>query len=131
MLFIPINMHSIRLWKNQKKDGYTENVEKEKEIMGQRIAINTSVLERDTSEIESLIDKLNSISNAVYEDVEQLHSMWEGTAHAVLVLQFAKDYEYVKDTILWLRNFREELEYAKKEYNKAELDVSNLIQQLK
>ena len=99
--------------------------------MGQRIAINTSVLERDTNEINNLIEKLNSISNAVYEDVEQLHTMWEGTAHAVLVLQFAKDYEYVKNTILWLRNYREELEYAKKEYNKAEQDVSNLIQHLR
>lgn len=99
--------------------------------MADRIAVNTNILSHDISQIDGTIHMLETISRGVYEDVNDLNGMWQGWAHFTLAIQFAQDYAFVKDTIIWLKNYKEELVNAQKEYDKAEQDISSLISRLR
>ncbi|MCR5795636.1 MAG: WXG100 family type VII secretion target [Solobacterium sp.] len=99
--------------------------------MAQRIANNLNTFKNDINSLNTMIGNLESINTQVYNDVAALNAMWSGQAHSALVLQFVKDEQFVKDTLNWLKNFREELENAEHQYKTAENNIAELIRKLR
>ena len=89
--------------------------------------------DRMQSDIDSFIENLERMEQAfseAWEAVDALHSTWEGPAHTELVNQFLQDQEGMKSMMIDLRNYREELEFAKKEYATCESNVCDLMNKM-
>lgn len=99
--------------------------------MAQRIANNLTTFRNDINSLNTMISSLSRINTEVYNDVAALNAMWSGPAHTALVNEFAKDEQFVKDTLNWLKNFREELENAEYQYKTAESNISEMIRKLR
>ena len=99
--------------------------------MAQRIANNLTTFKNDINSLNTMIANLSNINKEVYNDVTALNAMWSGQAHSALVNEFAKDEQFVKDTLDWLKRFREELVNAEKQYRTAENNISEMIRRLR
>jgi len=98
--------------------------------MADVIATNTDRMQSDINLLEEQIVKMDTAFQAAWDAVEALNATWEGPAHDTLVAQFLQDQETVKTMIISLRNYREELENAKKEYETCEQNVNSLVRSM-
>ena len=98
--------------------------------MADVIATNTDRMQSDLNLLEEQIVKMDTAFQAAWDAVEALNATWEGPAHDTLVAQFLQDQETVKTMIISLRNYREELENAKKEYETCEQNVNSLVRSM-
>ena len=98
--------------------------------MADVIATNTDRMQSDLNLLEEQIVKMDTAFQAAWDAVEALNATWEGPAHDTLVAQFLQDQETVKTMIISLRNYREELENEKKEYETCEQNVNSLVRSM-
>lgn len=98
--------------------------------MADVIATNTDRMQSDINLLEEQIAKMDTAFQAAWDAVEELNATWEGPAHDTLIAQFLQDQEAVKALIISLRNYREELENAKKEYETCEQNVNSLVRSM-
>lgn len=95
--------------------------------MGKEISINTSILSSDIEVMQQQLNVVKSDLDKMYDAVRVLDSMWDGPANEAFNAQFQldrNDMTALCDTIQKIINC---MEYAKKEYNSCEADVSSII----
>lgn len=95
--------------------------------MGQEITINTSTLSRDIELLQQQLNIVKSDLNKMYNAVHVLDSMWDGPANQAFTNQFNCDHNDMLDLCNTIQKIINCMEYAKKEYNSCEADVSNIV----
>lgn len=95
--------------------------------MSKVIATSTERMNHDISTYNEHLGKMQAAYDAAFDAVNALNATWSGPAHEVLVEQFLQDQEVMKTLMINLRNYREELENARTEYEKCEENVRSLI----
>ncbi len=61
------------------------------------------------------------------EDMAELDSMWDGPANEVFMAQFGQDVQYAQELCNMVQKLTECMEYAKKQYDICDGEVSALI----
>ena len=95
--------------------------------MGQEITINTSTLARDIELLQQQLNIVKSDLNKMYSAVRVLDSMWDGPANQAFNAQFNRDQSDMTELCNIILKIINCMEYAKKEYNSCEADVSSII----
>ena len=60
-------------------------------------------------------------------DMTELDAMWDGPANQVFMMQFNNDTQYAEEICNMVKKLIECMEYAKKQYDYCESEVSSLI----
>lgn len=63
----------------------------------------------------------------LFQEMEELDSMWDGPASQAFAVQFQTDYQIMQDIIENLKGFIQCMQYAADEYNKCENTIAELI----
>ena len=95
--------------------------------MGRRIADNLETMKADNNTLNGSITRLEAATKNAYAQMDAMHSMWEGMAHNVFMMQFNKDRQKMDQMIKELKGFHEELEFTREEFGRCENDVDQLI----
>lgn len=78
------------------------------------------------SELSEIIDK----SNRLYEALEELDSMWVGTAHDTFSAQYKADQQILGETCKKISAVSEGLDAARKTYEQCEQSVEAEIRKI-
>lgn len=95
--------------------------------MGQEISINTSTLATDIETLQQRLKEIRDDLAKMYNAVHVLDSMWDGPANAAFNIQFNKDREDMTELCNTIQKIIDCMDYAKKEYNSCEVEVSSII----
>ena len=95
--------------------------------MSQEISINTSTLAVDIETLQQRLDEIRNDLDKMYSAVLVLDTMWDGPANAAFNTQFNKDKDDMTELCNTIQKIIDCMEYAKKEYNSCEAEVSGII----
>lgn len=102
-------------------------IQVEEEDMGQKIAVNTTVLSKDIEVLQQQLDVVKSDLNKMYNAVQVLNGMWDGPTNKVFNNQFTRDRKDMFELCNTIQKIINCMEYAKKEYDTCEANVYNII----
>lgn len=91
------------------------------------IEIDTGVLQGDIGTMNSNVRELRQRISELEGEEAELSSMWIGAANAAFRKQFAVDMEFMKEVAETVDKLIACMEFAKKEYDKCENEVGDLI----
>lgn len=95
--------------------------------MANYIEIDTGILQGDIGTMATEVHELRQRIQNLQAEVTELSSMWSGRANAVFQQQFALDMEFMNDFADVLEQLISCMEYAKKEYDRCENEVEDLV----
>lgn len=98
--------------------------------MSRIISTSTERMKDDISAYNDHLVRMQKSFDEAWGAVDALNATWTGPAHDTLVAQFLHDQEVMKTLMTNLRNYREELENARKEYVTCENNVNSLIRSM-
>lgn len=92
-----------------------------------RIEVDTNILRRNISSIESAIAKVRSEINDAYEGIRALDSMWDGPANAAFNKQFLSDYNRMIEICDVLERYAANLTEVREQYENGESHVADIV----
>ena len=95
--------------------------------MGMEIEINTEMLASDIEQLQENLKSIEDNLNEMYEAVHHLDNMWDGPANQAFNTQFNHDRSDMTELCNTIQKIINCMDYAKKEYNSCEADVSSII----
>ena len=91
------------------------------------IEISTPRLGNDISQMQEKLNNLITAKTQVYRCLENLNTMWDGTANTVFMAQTRIDEAVLQGLINNLDNLIDCMEYAKREYERCTEEVNSKI----
>lgn len=91
------------------------------------IEISTDKLSTDIARMQQHLESLMKAKEQVYGHLEELSSMWEGSAKKSFVAQTNTDQAVLNALLANLNHLIECMEYAKSEYVRCHEDVNSKI----
>lgn len=91
------------------------------------IEVETNTLQSDINELEEEIQAVRTLLETITSDMTELDAMWDGPANEVFMMQYGADAEYTEELCKVLEKLKECMEYAKKQYDSCEADISSMI----
>lgn len=91
------------------------------------IEIETDTLDKDIKELSSELESARKCIQTMTADMAELDSMWDGPANKVFMAQFGQDVQYAQELCDIVQKLAECMEYAKKQYDICDREVSSLI----
>lgn len=101
-----------------------------KEMPLEEIAVDTAILRNDMTAYENALHLVNTKTDKIFEEMQMLDSMWEGTANQIFMAQFRADYYRIKEVCKVLANLLEDIESARREYDQCEASVAGVIKEI-
>lgn len=95
-----------------------------------KIRVNTESLGRTRKELQGKLDKIRKDIDQIADDMNALHSMWEGDAHQAFRARVSEDISFLGSVCDGIQSIVNYEECAVTEYNKCERQVSDLISQI-
>lgn len=96
-------------------------------MANKEIEIETNTLASDISELTSELEVAKSYIQTMITDMGELDAMWDGPANQAFMQQFHNDAQYAEEICNMVQKLIECMEYAKKQYDYCESEVSSLI----
>lgn len=97
------------------------------EVKARELAVNTVKLRNDCDSVVTDLDKVLSLAKEMYNGVNNLNSMWKGTANQEFVKSFSSNYDTMKEYVDSLKKLVDEVVQKCSDYEKCEDDVSAMI----
>lgn len=94
------------------------------------VNVSTEKLSRDISSMSGEIDSIERELTSLYESVNLLGTMWSGAAHDEFLRQFENDRTNVLENINSIREYLEDMQECKTEYEKCDQSVNSMVQSL-
>lgn len=91
------------------------------------IEIETNTLDKDIKELTGELENARKYIQTMTEDMAELDSMWDGPANEAFMAQFGQDVQYAQELCTMVQKLTECMEYAKKQYDTCDAEVSSLI----
>lgn len=91
------------------------------------IEVETNILQSDINELEEEIQAVRTLLETITSDMTQLDAMWDGPANEAFMMQYRADAEYTEEICKVLGKLKECMEYAKKQYDSCEAEISSMI----
>lgn len=95
--------------------------------MADYIEIDTGILQGDIGTMSANVQELRQRIQELQAEVTELSAMWSGRANAAFRQQFALDMEFMNEVADVLEKLISCMEFAKKEYDRCENDVEDLV----
>lgn len=96
-----------------------------------RIAVDTTVLNKDTIDMETALNSIRAQMARMKESIDSLNAMWEGEAKGAFTVQFSRDYEHMEKLCAAASSIIENMHYAVREYSSCEQSVADVIAAIK
>lgn len=96
-------------------------------MAAKEIEIETNTLARDIGELTDELETARGFIRTMAEDMTELDSMWDGPANEAFMAQFGMDVQYAEELCNMVQKLSECMDYAKKQYDICEAEVSSLI----
>lgn len=84
---------------------------------------NTEKLNGDIDKIENAIQLILKDSESMNTEMKALSAMWEGEAKNAFISQFNRDYMALHIFAGDIREVKEHMEFARKEYDQCEMKI--------
>ncbi len=94
------------------------------------IANDLPLFDRDIQDYQEARELLISGTEALFTDMEQLGTMWQGEAHDQLMATFSVDRKRTEEMLEQLNRLLEDLKFALAEYTKCENSVAGIIEEI-
>ena len=99
--------------------------------MAKVIANELERFRQDIRDIEQKIHSMEETGRSMFEEVQALTGMWEGSAHDTYLTQFQVDSENIKLAIQNLKEYKKSMEEAYRKYQTCERQVAETIKQVR
>lgn len=93
----------------------------------QEIAVDTSILTTDISDLQEALSKVRKQLDDMFEQVEELDAMWDGPANDEFRKQFTNDYANSRELCKTVDSIIQCMQYAKEQYDLCENDINGII----
>ena len=91
------------------------------------IAVDTAILKTDVDSITAEINGLRTVRQKIDSEVQQLGSMWDGTAKQAFMAAVQSDLAILDDITASLTELTGSTDDARSDYEKCEENVSNFV----
>lgn len=96
-------------------------------MAGKEIAVDTSTLAGDISELRTTLSAARAQLNDMFNQVAELDAMWDGPANEEFKKQFGIDYENAKNLCATVESLLGCMEFARDQYNLCENEVNGIV----
>ena len=100
-------------------------------MANKKFKISTGRLQKDVEQIRGLIGTMERTINDMRGSVQQMNSMWEGTAKRGFTLAFADDMKAIETVLKELKALNSYEAQAKESYESCERQVGSLVQNMR
>lgn len=97
----------------------------------EKLEVETIRLNTDVENMTEYLDKIKKAKDAMETNIVNLNSMWDGEAKVAFVEQCNYDIETLSSIISEVDSFIKKWSIAKKKYDDCEMQVGNLINDIK
>jgi len=97
----------------------------------QEIAVNTDDLQRDINEMRNSLNQVKRRTDSMFQEINALNGMWEGSAHEAFARQFSADYQVMQELQKEVGKLIECMQYADKEYLSCESSINTIINSIR
>lgn len=91
------------------------------------IAVSTENLEKDIIRLKGVLADLRKNKDKMVQEIEQLNSMWSGTANQMFTKQFTSDCISFDSLCRTIEEMIQAMEHAKTEYEKCDNRVYGIV----
>ena len=91
------------------------------------IKTDTDQMAGDIGQINESIANVKKSMNELALELEQLNEMWKGEANRAFQAQVVKDFDYMKQLVMKLEKFADNMEGAKRDYIRCENNVIDMV----
>ena len=91
------------------------------------IAVDTNTLQNDIDDMRRTLDRVRERSESMFQAIDILDDMWEGTSHEEVVRQNAGDRRKMRELCEVIEKMIECMRYADDEYMSCENAVHSII----
>lgn len=95
--------------------------------MAEYIETATNPLCADKAVMETELSAVRQEIQQLFQEMQELDSMWDGPASQAFAAQFQTDYEIIQEICENLEGFIHCMQYAADEYNKCENTIAEII----
>ncbi|MCC8151645.1 MAG: WXG100 family type VII secretion target [Lachnospiraceae bacterium] len=95
------------------------------------IEVDTAKLNSDISELKSNTAQAKSRLQALKAELDELNTMWKGTANAAFQQAANQDYNLMQTMLTTMEELAACMENAKKEYNSCEQSVGSMVNSIR
>lgn len=95
--------------------------------MASIIEVETNQLNNDIKKFDSTVKALRSDLKGLDQEIAALDAMWDGVANAAFNVQYKTDSETLDSMIKSLQEYSEDLKTARKDYEKCEANVGDMV----
>lgn len=99
--------------------------------MADYIEINIPSLKEDLDELQDQVKQIRDGMKQMFEEIQQLDSMWDGPANLAFNTQFVNDYQTMEEMCGTMDSIIAYGQNARTEYNKCENAVLAAIEEIK
>lgn len=100
-------------------------------MAGKIIEVNTSTLKNDVSTIFSELTGISNDIRQLQDTTARLSTMWDGSAKTAFISAVNDDIQRLEELIGVMKKFSDKVDTSRKEYEKCENVVSNIIASIK
>lgn len=100
-------------------------------MANKKFKISTGRLQKDAEQIRRLIDTMERTINDMRGSVQQMNSMWEGTAKQGFTLAFADDMKAMEAVLKELKALNGYEVQAEESYESCERQVGSSVQDMR
>lgn len=95
------------------------------------IEVNTGSLKSDVDVISSELDLISGNADRLLSILEQLETMWEGSAKQAFSSAVRDDVARLRELVKAMKNFTDKTSEARVEYDKCESAVSQIVSSIR
>ncbi len=96
-----------------------------------QVEIDTTALKRDSVQLKTVINRINSEMDNMFGSVRELGAMWEGPANEALTAQFKIDRENMREVCRAIEELIACMEEASRSYENGERNVMNVVDEIR
>lgn len=97
----------------------------------EKIKVDTNQLQRDRKSLKTDLHQIKSEISNIYQDVQELDVMWDGSANDEFRKQFRNDYNIIQDILADMDKYIGKIDFAIGKYENCEKTIGDIINKIR
>lgn len=97
----------------------------------EKIKVDTNQLQKDRQSLKVDLYHIKNEITDIYQDVQELDSMWDGSANDEFRKQFRKDHDMIQDIIEDMEKYISKIDFSIRKYENCENSIDEIINKIR
>ena len=97
----------------------------------EKIKVDTNQLQKDRQSLKVDLHHIKNEITDIYQEVQELDSMWDGSANDEFRKQFRNDYNLIQEIIREMEKYIGKIDFSIRKYESCENSIDEIINKIR